>query len=91
MTHFEIKYFCKRDKCFRVDVFNKHDVAKHYFEKASDEADRFQKKYSDDPHISKFIAFEIQFLERDDEIDFLAEVNRWSADKLFPEVARKGE
>jgi len=91
MTHFEIQYFCKRGKCFRVDVFTKHDNAKHCFEKALDEAVRFQKKYSDDPHMSNFIAFEIQFLEFDDEIDFMAEVNRWSADKLFPEIARKGE
>ncbi len=79
MTHFEIQYFCQRGGCFRVDKFKKHDDAKHYFEKALDEAVRFQKKYSDDPHISKFIAFEIQFLERDDEIDWLAEVNKWSA------------
>jgi len=79
MTYFELRLFKANGTCFRVDEFRKHADAKAHFDKAVDQTVSFHKLVSDEPQISNVIAHQVQLVERNDAMTWLAEHSNWVA------------
>ena len=79
MTYFELRLFKADGTCFRVDEFHKQADAETHFDKAVDQTVGFHKLVVNEPQISNFIAHQIQLVERNDAMTWLAEHSNWGA------------
>ena len=77
MTYFELRLFGQKGNCFRVAEFRKHADAKAQFDKAVDQSAAFHKLAADEPMISKIVAHQVQLVERNDAMTWLAEHDNW--------------